>query len=119
MSEKLRFASRRHRLQILTLTPKSWSVQKATEFFSVSKCTIQCAQRLKEYNRIAPYPDLVVHQKISQEMLEKVKMVSCDDDISMQLPDKKDYVSMGKINVCQKKLILCNLKELYDEYKMK
>ena len=35
------------------------------------------------------------------------------------MPGKKDYVSLGKKQHMSKRLILCNLKELYAAYKLK
>ena len=43
------------------------------------------------------------------------------DDISRIMPGKKDFVSVltaeGKREHCQKRLLLCNLKELYEQFK--
>lgn len=43
----------------------------------------------------------------------------CDDMYSRMMPGKKDYVSLGHGQNMQKRLILCNLRELYTEFKKK
>ena len=47
MKEKLKISSRKQKLQILTLIPKSWSVRKASEEFQVSKSTIKKSKNSK------------------------------------------------------------------------
>jgi hypothetical protein len=42
-----------------------------------------------------------------------------NDEHSRQLPGKKDSVSVSKSVHVQKRLILCNLKELYEDFKTK
>ena len=80
------------------------------------KKTIQKAKKLKEEKGIAAYPDFVTRQKMSQEVLLSVRDFYCDDEFSRQLPGKKDYVSISKNQHMSKRLLLCNLKELYSAY---
>ncbi|XP_047129865.1 uncharacterized protein LOC124809907 [Hydra vulgaris] len=119
MKEKLKVSNRRQQLQILTLTPKSWSIRKAAKEFSVSKHKIQNAKFLRDQKGIIAYPDMVERHRISKDVIELVKLFYCDDEYSRQMPGKKDYVSIGKKKHMSKKLILCNLKELYAAYKIK
>ena len=50
-----------------------------------------------------------------------VKAFYHSDNISRVMPGRKDYVSVitseGKREHCQKRLLLCNLKELYEQFK--
>ena len=46
MKEKLKTSNRRRKIQILTLTPNTWSLRKAAEIFKVSKSTVQKARHL-------------------------------------------------------------------------
>ena len=48
MKNKLQTANRRQKLQILTLTPKSWSLRHAAKEFNVSRGTMRKAMILKE-----------------------------------------------------------------------
>ena len=74
---------------------------------------MQKAQTLKEEKGILKLPDLVVSKKIDQGTIELVKAIYSDDEYAHQLPGKKDCVSIGMKWYMQKRLILCNLKELY------
>ena len=42
----------------------------------------------------------------------------CNDQFSPQLPGKKNFVSISKNQHISKRLLLCNLKELYAEFKL-
>ena len=43
----------------------------------------------------------------------------CEDELSRQMPGKKDYVSIAKGDHKQKHLVLCNLREIYAAFKEK
>ena len=117
MKDKIKISNRRTRLQILTLVPNSWSLRKAAEVFSVSKSTIQKSWLLRDEEGIAEYPDLLKRQKLTEEIINKIKSFYCDDEFSRQLLGKNDSVSIGRNNHCAKRLLLCNLKELYATYR--
>ena len=58
--------------------------------------------------------------KIPKATEESVKLFYQSDEISRNMPGKKDCVSMlvdGKRSTVQKRLILCNLKEAYQLFK--
>ena len=119
MKEKLKVSDQKQKLQILTLTPDSWSVRKAAECFKVSKSTIQQAKLLKAEKGIVGYPDMKKRQKLSQVVLDTIYEIYCDDEFSRQLPGKKDYISISRNVHVSKRLLLCNLKELFAAYKVK
>ena len=58
-------------------------------------------------------------KKLSPEIVEKVIQTYEDEELSRQLPCKKDYASISKGIHKQKRLILCNLHELYSAFKVK
>jgi len=49
-------------------------------------------------------------QKLSQEVLDTIYEIYCDDEFSRQLPGKKDYISISRNVHVSKRLLLCNLK---------
>jgi len=53
------------------------------------------------------------------ETLDAIKLFYQDDEHSRQLPGKKDFVSISRNVHQQKRLLLCNLKELYCAFKLK
>ena len=83
------------KIQVLTLTPEFWSRKQAAEFFDVSEYSIRVARKLKEEKGILASPN-PRHGK-----------------------GKKDYVSISKNVHKQRRLLLCNLKELYSAFKQR
>ena len=53
--------------------------------------------------------------------IETVRIVESfyHDEYTRQMPGKKDFISIGRNIYIQKRLILCNLKELFTEFKTK
>ena len=56
---------------------------------------------------------------LPQETLNLVQSFYEDDEYSRQMPGKKDYVSIGQNLHKQKRLVLCNLSELYSAFRAK
>ena len=57
MKEKLKVFNRREKLQVLTLTPRSWKIRRAAQEFGVSKGTIQKARSLEKEKGIIGIED--------------------------------------------------------------
>ena len=64
----------------------------------MSNQTIQKARLLRAEKGILAFPEETKHQKINQEVINTISNFYCDDEVSRQLPGKKDYVSIGKNN---------------------
>jgi len=91
--------------------------ERASKFFGVSDYCVRNACTLVKDKGILAVPEPKKGKSLSSEILSAVKMFYHDEEYSRQLPGKKDFVSISK-NVCkQKRLILCNLKELYSTFK--
>ncbi|XP_065643371.1 uncharacterized protein LOC136075062 [Hydra vulgaris] len=118
MQEKLKTANRREKIQILTLVPDSWSLRKATEVFNISKSTITKARKLKFEKGILTLPEKTNIVRIELDNIDKVESFYCNDQFSRQLPGVKDFVSVSKNKHVSKRLLLCNLKELFIEFKL-
>eukprot|EP00112_Aurelia_sp_Birch-Aquarium-sp1_P009177 Seg2032.1 transcript_id=Seg2032.1/GoldUCD/mRNA.D3Y31 product="hypothetical protein" protein_id=Seg2032.1/GoldUCD/D3Y31 len=119
MKEKLKTSNRRRKIQILTLTPNSWSLRKAADVFKVSKSTIQKARNLKAEKGILEMPKSVKGWTLQQATVDSVIAFYNDDEFTRQLPGKRDCVSIGKKQYMSKRRILCDLKELYAAFKEK
>jgi transposase len=59
MKEKLKSSNRHQKIQILTLTPDSWSLRKASQEFNVSKSTITKARKMRNDKGILEIPDQI------------------------------------------------------------
>ena len=108
------------KVQILTILPKSWSIQKIQTEFGVSNFMARKAKQLVKDKGVLSSPDPRPGRHVSQETFDNVVGFYENDEHSRCMPGKKDFVSVqsahGRIHV-QKRLILCNLKELYQHFK--
>ena len=119
MKEKLKVSNKREKIQILTLIPESWSLRKTAKELKVSKATARKARILREEKGILVVPQPVIEKRLSEKTVNSVLEFYQNDEYSRQLPGKKDCVSIGKNVHVSKRLILCNLKELYTAFKDK
>ena len=108
------------RLQVLTVVPKSWSARKTAALFGVSRRFAGQAKKLVEERGVlsSPYPKEAKAVTVAEEEVHKFYL---SDEISRIMPGMKDYVSVRGTNGHrvhqQKRLLLCNLKEAYSEFK--
>ena len=106
MKEKLVTTSNTEKLQVFNLVPDSWSQKYCSEYFGVSEYLIRSSGELKQRKGILAQPSLV------PALYE-------DDEYNRQLPEKKNYVSIQKGVHKQKRLVLCNLHELFVAFKQR
>ena len=93
---KLQTTNRRQKTQILTLTPKSYTLRQAAKEFNVSKATIRKARTLQEQKGIIEMPDQITGKKLEEHVKLLVKEFCNSDEYSQQLPGAKDYISIGE-----------------------
>lgn len=91
-------------LQILTVLPKSWSIKKIQQEFSVSTYMAQKSKTLVKEKGVLSLPDPKPGPSLLPETVDIVRAVYDSDDISRIMPGKKDYVSV-KANVCMFKSV--------------
>ena len=107
-------------VQILTIAPQSWSCAKIAEYFNVSAYLVCESRNLAKMKGILECPDRKKGgNAITEEVRQSVLLFFEDDEYSRLMPGTKDYVSVGRNVHKQKRLILCNLKELYAAYEEK
>ena len=119
MKEKLKASNKREKIQILTPTPESWSLRKAAKEFKVSKTTARKAWILRGEKDILAVPQPVIGNRLSEKAVNSALKFHQNEEYSRQPPGKKDCVSIGKDVHVSKRLIPCNLKELYTVLKDK
>lgn len=108
------------KVQLLTLTPDSWSIEKTCKTFLVSEHLVRKARKLKNEKGILAKPEAKKGQPLEDTVKQKVIELYESDEFTRQCPGKKDFVSVSINNVKiheQKRLILVCLKELYLEFK--
>ncbi|KAL5515128.1 hypothetical protein EMCRGX_G000252 [Ephydatia muelleri] len=123
LKEKFRSATTRsERIKILTVLPKSWSKRKIAKEFGVSRYLARRAKKLVAEKGILSSPNPEGGRALPVEIEEEVHTFFWSDSISRTMPGKKDFLSVkgadGKRVHRQKRLVLCNLKEAYREFKL-
>ena len=119
MREKLTVGTLTYRkkVQILTLIPESWTIKFASNYFGVSEYLVRQARELKNSSGILAIPEKKTGKALQKSTIEQVISFYEDDEHSRLMPGKKDYVSIQRNVHKQKRLLLCNLKELYALFK--
>lgn len=121
IKEKLKSStSKAEKFQLLTLAPKSYSRNELMPEFGISDRLARKVKKLVQEQGILSLPNPKKEKPLNPETEILVKNFYESDDISRLLPGVKDCMSV-KINdkkvLVQKRLILCNLNELYDLFK--
>lgn len=120
LKEKCAISNHREQVQILTLAPKSWTVEKTSQEFCVSVRMVKLARELVRERGILAQPEPKKGWPLPEQVKQNVLQFYEDDQNSRICPGMKDYVSV-KIGQHkehkQKRLLLCNLHELYLAYK--
>lgn len=120
LQQKLKVSSRLEKLQILTLAPKHWSIERTSKEFEVTPFMVKKARKLKADHGILAMPGKKQGKVLSEEVKAKVQLFFEDDEFSRMCPGKKDFVAIriqGERIEKQKRLLLCNLKEIYNVYR--
>ena len=120
IKEKMKTASKIEKFQLLTLAPKSWSIEKIASEFSVSHRLVRKANNAKQVMGILALPSRKMGKVLPDEIKQRVLDFFEDDEFSRLCPGKKDYVSVRVEGVKvqkQKRLLLSNLKEMHVAYR--
>ena len=114
---------RSQKVQILTVLPKSWTTRKVEEEFAVSNYMVRKAKDLvKDQGNLSSPNPKHGSSSLSLATISLVQAFYELEEVSRITPGKKDFVSIRKDNQSanvQKRLMLNNLKELYQEFKEK
>ena len=113
---------RSEKVQVLTVLPKSWSIQKVEDEFGASNYMVRKAKDLVKKRGILSSPNLKPGHVMATETADQVRSFYECNEVSRMLPGKKDFVSVkreGKRVHVQKRLILSNLREVYQLFKEK
>ncbi|KAE8746815.1 hypothetical protein FOCC_FOCC006450 [Frankliniella occidentalis] len=108
--------TRAEQLQILTLCPKFWGKKKIASFFGCSKRLAKAGKNLQTTHGVFSAPPrrqgrILADTKTVVDFYQK-------DCYSRLMPGQKDCASMRENGVkVQKRLVLCNLRELYASFK--
>ena len=93
--------------------------KKKSKDLNVSEYLAQKAQNLKSADSILATPREKVGKGLKPQAKQAVLDFYQNDEYFQQMPGKNNYVSISLETHKQKPLLLCNLKELYQEFKVK
>lgn len=114
-------SSRSEKLTILTILPKSWTRSEIMETFKCSQYMARQAKNLVKEKGILSTPNPHLGKNLHPETTEIVRNFFYSPEISREMPGLKDYISVKKSDGCrekkQKHLVLCNLKEAFQNFK--
>lgn len=111
---------RSEKVTILTVLPKSWSVQKVARVFGAPNYMARQAKKLAAEKGVLSSPDPKAGKPLPNSTTEQVQDFYRRDDVSKKM-GKKDVVSVktadgGKV-YREKRLLLHTLKEVYAQFK--
>lgn len=117
------FFFRERKVQLLALLPTRYTVNQIHNEYNVSKRLAKEAKNLQDDNDSLDTSEKQKpgRQALDASIAERVTQFYESEENSRQLPGKKDFKSVvqedGTRKCIQKKLILCNISELYESYK--
>ena len=110
------------KVNAISLMPTNWSRLKICEELQVSEYLVRTTKDLMKRQGVLPYmPKRKELKKLSEETVTLIQDFYQSDENSRILPGKKDCASVridGRKESKQKRLILCNLRELYLHFKV-
>ena len=111
---------RNEKYKILTSVPSQWSAWKISKTFSCSYTIARDALNLRKVFGPGSCPGLKEGHRIPSDVKQKVTQFYTAQDISRELPGRKDCVTVrigGLREVKQKLLLLLSLREAYAAFK--
>ena len=119
---KFKDATRSEKIQILTILPKSWSIRQIEQEFKVTHRMAQTAKNLQVERGVMASPNPKPGRKLNGDLIQSIQDFYLSDTVSRVMPGIKDYMSVyspeeeRRIHK-QKQLVLCNLKEAYQQFR--
>ena len=110
------------KLQLLTTVPIDWSAAKIQELLGVTRYMAETAINIRQSFGFGTTPPKKMGRPLSISVVQAVREFYKSDEYSRVMPGKKDYVTVrinGKRENVQKRLLLCNLKDLYHSFLVK
>ena len=104
------------KITLLTLAPKSWTLEKSAKYFSASIRSVKSARELIKSSGILPNKSNRIRKVLCQKYIISV---NSNDEFSRVCPGKKSMFLLLKSMVegnIQKHLLSMNLKELHIEF---
>ena len=117
IKERFQEATRREQVTLLTMLPKSWSVNKTRLTIGCSRYMAEEAKRQVARDGILSTPGAIKRQRLPVDAERLVRDYFKGRDVARIITGTKDCVRVpcpdGGREKAQKQLVLCNLREAY------
>lgn len=123
LKERFDSGDRDDKYRCLTLCPASWGSRKLADTFNCSRNMAESALELRAELGPGSFPGKKQGRGLPIETIKKVTDFYLDQDISRNMPGKRDVVMIrgadGKREAVQKRLFLSNLNEGFAAFRMR
>ena len=107
------------KVQLLTISPPSWSINKIASTFGTTTHMARKAIETRKKGGILSVPEPKKGKPLPETTTDLVKSMYYDVEYSREMPGMKDTVSIRRNVRIPKRLLLCNLSELHAAFKKK
>ena len=119
-----RTTSHEEKLKILTLVPKTWTVSMIQSKFKCSEYMARNAKKARqEYGVLSTIPQTKTENSTDENIEKEIIEFYQTDEVSRVMPGKKDCLVVktkeGGKKTEQKRLVLFNLKDAFQQFKEK
>ena len=107
------------KLQVLTVLPQSWTLQRIQEEFGATQHMARKAKELVLSKGVLSTPNSRPSKTLSDRTVQLVKEFYLSDAVSRMMAGTRDYISVmvnGKKTKTQKRLLLSNLIEAHRQF---
>lgn len=111
--------SARKKIQLLTTVPINWDAAKIHRMLGATRYMTKTALKIRQTLGYGAAPNLKKGHSLSSSVINIVKKFYESDENSRLMPGKKDCISIvinEKRESVQKRLLLCNLKDLHSKF---
>lgn len=119
LQDKIKESNRSLQKTLLTILPVEMTHKDVAKSFNVSERLVRQSRQLRSDEGIFAVPRQKVGKTLEKSVVDHVVNFYLDDvgEHSRIMPGMRDRVRIGKNEYAQKRLMLCNLRELYAQFK--
>ena len=108
---------KRVKVQLLTLAPRSETVSFVAKQFATTNYLVKKSRAVFDEKGVLGMPDKYHGHGLSDEVKEIVREFYQRDEYSRTMPGRKDSISISRNVHMQKRLLSCNVNELFATFK--
>lgn len=113
--------SRAMKYKLLSILPESWSIRDIErEIGATVRMAAKSKTLTKKYGILFDMQQKAGSKTLPAEVVDRIQHFYCSDEVSRICPGKRDYKKVlqnGQLEKVQRRLLLLNLNELYEQFK--